>query len=141
MNKHDILYAAGLFDGEGTVSLMRKMKKERRSPVVSLSSTTRELVDFMKSTFGGTIINVTARRVHHRQAWHWQATHNRALEVLSQLYPYIREPEKKRRANLLLTGYKAVTAANGKYTPEMNDTREAFESEFFSTVRVLEPFA
>ncbi len=126
-----IAYAAGLFDGEGTVSLMRQSSKQRRCPVVSLSSTTRELVDFMYDTFGGVVTKAPKQQAHWKDAWHWQASHNRALEVLAQLMPYMREPEKRRRAALLVERYKSVTPRNGKYTDDLNVAREAFESEFF----------
>lgn len=133
MKKSTAMYAAGLFDGEGTVSLMRQHVTKRKSPVASLSSTTYELVEFMKTNFGGSIAKLSKREDHHKQAWHWQITHNGALDALRVISPYLLEPEKKRRATLLLSTYKKVTAANGKYTPEMDLARQAFENEFFGT--------
>lgn len=125
----DLAYAAGLIDGEGTITLMRKRVRERRSPMVSVSSTTLELLEFMKYTFGGHIIAL--RKTKHKQAWHWQVSHDVAISVIEQVYQYLREPEKKRRAQLIITEYKNVTPRNGKYTPELNVAREMFEAEFF----------
>jgi hypothetical protein len=132
MKDHTHIYAAGLFDGEGTVTMTRQKPNERRTPVASLSSTTYELVDFMRATYGGQVIRLSSRKEHHKQAWHWQATRDRALAVLTHIRPYLREPDKKRRADMLVERYKSVTARNGKYSPELDATRRAFESEFFS---------
>lgn len=129
----DYQYAAGLFDGEGTVTLTRRSANKKRGPAVTLSSTTYELVEFMKKMFGGQIVTLSrSKDAGHKQAWHWQSAYNQALDMLRLVEPYLLEPEKKRRANLLLTRYKEVTPRNGKYTPELLTARESFEQEFFN---------
>lgn len=46
-------YAAGLFDGEGTVALSYETSKhEFRQPAVSVASTTPELLDSLKLHHG-----------------------------------------------------------------------------------------
>ena len=125
-------YAAGLFDGEGTVTMTRYKKNERRTPVASLSSTTYELVDFMRQQYGGQVITLTKRQNHHKQAWHWQVSRDGALAFLEHVRAYLREPDKKRRADMLVERYKTVTARNGKYTTELATARELFEEEFFN---------
>jgi hypothetical protein len=131
MNSITNAYAAGLIDGEGTVTLMKQARAQRRSPVISVSSTTKELVDFMKSNFGGHI--VTLKPTQFKQAYHWQCSHNTALACLEQVAPFLREPEKKRRAELLLSRYKSVTPRNGKYSDELETEKQAFELEFFGS--------
>jgi hypothetical protein len=134
MTLDHIIYAAGLFDGEGTVTLTKmNAANQFRAPGVSLSSTTYTLVDFMKSTFGGQIIKLKrAKSQGHKQAWHWQTYRGSAINVLEQISPYLREPEKRRRALLILEQYKVVTPRNGKYTPEQIELKEAFEATFFA---------
>lgn len=128
-----IAYTAGLVDGEGTVTLSRMKSNERRCPVVSVSSTTYELMLFMKEHFGGAISTLSrAADQGHKQAWHWQTSRNNAIMLLSLIEPYMVEPAKKRRAQLVINRYKAVTPRNGKYTTEMIELRDAFEQEFFS---------
>ena len=128
-----IAYTAGLVDGEGTVTLSRMKANERRCPVVSISSTTYELMLFMKQHFGGAISTLSrAATQGHKQAWHWQTSRNGAISLLSLIESYMVEPAKKRRARLIIERYKSVTPRNGKYTDELIEQREAFEQEFFA---------
>lgn len=129
---NDLAYAAGLFDGEGTVTLGRTHANKRRYPVISLTSTTKELVDIMKELFGGSI---RARKIpknpKHNQAWIWELTNDSAIEVLCKILPHLREPEKIRRADLIVRKYKLVTPRTGKYSEETNIAKLEFEKEFF----------
>lgn len=135
----EAIYTAGLFDGEGTVSLMRTNRHQPyRFPTVSLTSTTYEFISFLKETFGGYIVNQKTYKTHHKQAWIWTVASNTALSFLAQIFPYLKDPEKKRRANLLLTQYKLITPANGHYTEGQKIAKEAFEVEFFHPSNTIE---
>ena len=125
-------YTAGLVDGEGTITLMRITRGKTRAPVVSISSTTYELVEFMKNTYGGHVIKLAHTNTKWKQAWHWQASYDRAIEVIQAIEPYLREPKKRYRAQLILDRYKSVTPRNGKYTPDLLEARRLFEEEFFA---------
>ncbi|MFU8891016.1 MAG: hypothetical protein ACNA76_05070 [Anaerosomatales bacterium] len=94
-------YAAGLIDGEGTVTLSRNHSGKMRSPVISMTSTTPEVLRFMQERYGGSI------------------------------RPYLLVPEKIRRADLIIQTYKSVTPRNGKYDAKTAIARHAFELEFF----------
>lgn len=128
-----LAYAAGLIDGEGTVTLTRMSRNQWRSPVVSVSSTTYELVNHLKTTFGGTLVRLAKPKApHHRQAWHWQVSRDNAIALLAAVEPLMLEPEKKRRARLIVSRYKQVTPRNGRYTLEGALAKQDFEDEFFS---------
>lgn len=132
MNKEILSYAAGLIDGEGTITLVKNASNEKRAPIVSVASTTKELVDYMQRQFGGHVITLRRNmKVGHKQAYDWKVSRDNAIEVIRQVLPYMHEPEKIRRGRLILNQYKIVTPRNGKYTEEMNKLREAFEVEFF----------
>jgi len=45
-------YVAGIIDGEGTIGLTRIHPNENRRPVVSISSTERPLLEYIKSVVG-----------------------------------------------------------------------------------------
>lgn len=118
-------------DGEGTVTLSRRNGGKFRSPVVSMSSTTHELVEFMKTSFGGCISSHKTYKLHHKPSWVWKVTGDSAINFLLSVSPHMREPEKLRRSNLILTQYKEVTKRNGKYTAEEQEDKLAFEALFF----------
>ena len=52
LTESDAAYIAGLVDGEGTVTLIRKHKNEHRQLSLSISSTELPLLDFVKSATG-----------------------------------------------------------------------------------------
>jgi hypothetical protein len=125
-------YSAGLIDGEGTITLSKEFKHSRfRYPCVSISSTTYELLEYMKTTFGGSISNQKKYKDHYKNSWSWKLDYDRALVFLEKIFPYMKEPEKIRRANLLLKEYKSLTPRNGKYTELQTTNKLRFEAEFF----------
>jgi hypothetical protein len=127
----DDIYTAGLIDGEGTITLTHKRNNQFRSPCVSVSSTTLELVQFLEKTYGGSISKHKVYRDHHKQSYSWKVHYNQAISFLTKVTPYLKEPEKLRRANLILTGYKSVTKRNGKYSSDELEAKLAFEDVFF----------
>jgi len=127
-----LAYAAGLIDGEGTITLSRRRKGYRfRSPVISMSSTTIELVEFMKSTFGGSISSHKTYQLHHKKSYSWKIVDNTAVKLSELLLPFLREPEKRRRAELIAHDYKLATTKNGKYNPDKLAAKVFFEQTFF----------
>lgn len=125
------IYTAGLFDGEGTVTLCSRNKNKMRSPKVSIPSTSYELMEFLKSNYGGHISTKKKYKEHHKQSWSWSLSYNKVIKFLKAIFPYLREKEKIRRTNLILTQYKKVTPRNGKYTKELLQKRQQFIQQFF----------
>ena len=125
-------YSAGLFDGEGTVTIS-KYKKDTtfRHPVASVSSTSFELVNQLKETFGGCISTKKIYESHHKQAYQWTLANNNALAFFAAIYPYMIEKNKRYRVKLLLEEYRLVTPRNGKYTEEQKLKKIDFENRFF----------
>lgn len=132
ISQTDLAYAAGLIDGEGTITMIKKHASDKyRCSTVSMSSTTLELLVFMKERFNGCISNHKTYQSHHKKSYAWKVVNNDAIAALSLIVNYLREPEKLRRANLILSTYKSVTVRNGKYTPELTARKLQFEHEFF----------
>lgn len=124
-------YTAGLIDGEGTVSLIRQRRSLYRSPTVSVSSTSFELIEYLIAEHGGRV--VTKKKIeNNKQAWEWRLDYDRALDFLVQILPHMREKKKIRRAQYLLDRYKRVTRRNGKYTDLEREEKLKFEDGFFS---------
>jgi len=129
-------YSAGLMDGEGTVALIYKYKTSRyRWPHVALPSCTSELTAFLKEQFGGCVSGKKARKKNHSPSATWAVTGDRALSFLQKVLPYLREPEKIRRAQMLVKDYKKLTPRNGRYTEEQRQAKLTFEHRFFEEGR------
>lgn len=126
------IYTAGLFDGEGSVMFTKSHKSKFRAPAVSVTSTTYEILEFLKNNFGGHISKQKVYKAHHKPCWSWKVTYNAAINFLSIILPYMKEPQKIHRARLLVEKYKLVTPRNGKYNEELLAKRSAFNQEFFA---------
>ena len=131
MKDTDIAYIAGLVDGEGSICLQRKHKNDPyRRPVVSIPSTTRELVQRPKLLFGGCICKHKTYKEHHKQHWSWRLSDRAAVKFCAVIYPWLLEPSKQHRAKLIADTYLLVTPRNGKYSEIMHERKMRFEHEF-----------
>lgn len=138
INVNDV-YTAGLIDGEGTITLTRTGKNQNRAPCVTVSSTTYELVLFLKEAYGGHIVKLaTSANKKHKQAYHWQTSYRAAMNVITLVLPFMKEPEKCRRGQLILDQYNIVTPRSGRYTDNLLEMKRAFEVEFFKGSAVVE---
>lgn len=127
-------YIAGLFDGEGTVTLSYNNKKDTfRTPIVSISSTSIELLEFLTSEFGGSIVKQKVYKEHHKQSWSWRLQRRNAINFLNCILPYMREKSKISRANLICNNYIKLTPRNGKYSEKAKSAKLEFEKKFFAS--------
>lgn len=127
-------YIAGIIDGEGTITLTRLSANEYRAPVVSVTSTTIEILEYLQERCGGSISSQSKKEVQHKDSWCWKIIRNKAIELLEQCSDYLLVPEKKYRADLIINQYKAVTPRNGRYNEERRKLKEKFEEDFFNFV-------
>ena len=113
-------YWAGLFDGEGCVSLIYTVRRRRESNnelpilgfrlVVLLANTRHGILRLMKHSFGGHLnSNKQPRSPKHKLVWTWRAiAFADALRFLQAIQPYVLIKQKAVRLGLLyLTTAKA----------------------------------
>jgi len=127
-----LAYAAGLFDGEGSVSLVRQNNNRTHSPQVAVASVDHEVVRWFQECFGGSIVTKQPRKSNHSVSYDWRLTDRRALAFLKLIRPYLVIERKIRRVDLLLNDYIACTPRNGRYTKEMTEQKQALIETFFS---------
>ena len=133
MNKTDIAYAAGLIDGEGTITLTKQASgNEFRYPVISMSSTTHELVEFMQTIFSGNIIERNNRHPKWNKVWVWSVRGKNCLYMANLILPYLKEPNKIGRAGILVNEYKDLTIRNGKYDESQVLLKKDMERRFLA---------
>ena len=132
MDERDFVYAAGLFDGEGSISLVKHRVSRWHSPQVSVASTDYEICEWFQTRFGGSIVTKQPRMPNHSLSWDWRLTDRRALNFLQKIRPYLVIERKIRRIDLLLNDYIRCTPRNGRYTTELAEKKEALIEAFFS---------
>ncbi len=126
----DIIYLAGLIDGEGSILLTRNNSNKWRAPVVSISSTTIEMLDFIPKLYGGCISKKKTEKGYLPE-FSYTVICDRALKLMIDILPYLRHPIKKKRVIYLIDNYKKVTKRNGKYTEEEKLAKQKFEQGFY----------
>ena|ERR1700678_2533133 len=132
MTHDDLVYTAALIDGEGSVLLTHCRPTERRSPAVTIPSTTKCFMSYLKKTFGGVVSSKRPSKKHHSKSWNWSVKHDAAIDLLRRVLPYLKHPEKIRRARLIVKHYKSVTVRNGRYTSKQAQRKDKFEQLFLS---------
>ena len=100
MNEVDIAYIAGLFDGEGCISIAKCAPRyEGCSPyyrlVVALVNTNEQAPRLLQSHFGGRVYlygdNKSPRQGGTaRPCWHWRAGGPECVEFLRVVSPYLK---------------------------------------------------
>lgn len=125
-------YVAGIIDGEGTITMSYVHKTNKwRTPVVSVSSTTIEILNALVAFCGGHICKHKVYKSHHLPSFSWRVHGRKAVELCSHLKTRLMVPEKRRRAALLATKYVACTPRNGKYTQTQTHKKQQLEHAFF----------
>jgi hypothetical protein len=132
ISSENAAYLAGLVDGEGSITLGRKNATAFRYPIVSIASTSIELLLWCKQKTGlGCITTKRLYRAHHKKSYHWVVAYAQAVEVLEMIILFLQEREKLRRAQLIVRLWPKITLRNGKYTLQQRDRKIMFEKEFF----------
>jgi len=125
-------YAAGIIDGEGSIYMSRSHKSDKfKHPIISVTSTSYEVLLFLSSLYGGTICNQKTYKDHHKKAWLWKIEYDSVLDCLNHIYPFLLIHEKKRRADFLLKYYKKFTKRNGKYNKTALKNKVLLEYYFY----------
>jgi len=132
MTNEQKAYIAGIIDGEGSIMLLKFHNNQFPSPCISISSTTIELLEWIKSvTKIGSIKSKKNYNIEkHADSFTYTVKYNDAIDLLIQIEPYLIIKTKKKRAQLIIEKYKSVTPRNGKYSNEMIKAKEEFYKEF-----------
>jgi hypothetical protein len=133
LSSKEAAYAAGIIDGEGSIQLTRIRKTRWPSPAVSVASTDFELVEWLRSRVGGSIVQKKVYSPNHSPSYEWKLTDRRALQFLKIVRPFLVSERKLARCDLLLGAYLACTPRNGRYSDAMA-TRKRELIELFSSL-------
>jgi hypothetical protein len=108
MNRQEkLIYAAGLFDGEGSISIavdLSRLKKKRSSPhfaaQVHIAMIDRCGIEIFPELFGGNISYQKPRTKMRHGLYRWQASTKNASKIIKEMLPYLRV--KRPQAEILL---------------------------------------
>lgn len=88
----DIKYVAGLFDGEGSVSIILRLYKSlTRNPChylsCGISLTNKQTIDMLQNEFGGKVVLLRSKG-NRKPCWRWTLDNSSAVQFLEAIEPY-----------------------------------------------------
>jgi hypothetical protein len=98
----DCIWAAGFFEGEGTVTIAVRNSDETYRLVVIISNTDRPLVEWFRGRWGGWLQPVYGERPGRVPAWTWAVAGPGAERFISDIGPYVRSQKKLAKLRLAL---------------------------------------
>jgi len=101
-------YFAGLFDGEGYVTVSVPRERNTAVLIVGLGSTDPSVLAELRRVFGGCLTGIRiSSRISRRPSREWKITNDGAAEFLKTVFPYLRI--KKRQAALAFKFRKVMS--------------------------------
>lgn len=102
MTTEERAWAAGLFEGEGSIRINKATKRNLGHLVVSVTNTDREILDFFQARWPGHMKPTRGLRVDQREAWQWLTAANKAAAFLCDLMPFFQTSRVIEKAKFAL---------------------------------------
>lgn len=119
----DCIWAAGLFEGEGTATIVRSGTHNRG--LISVTSTDSQIIYFFQNRWHGVLRTVHPRKAVHRIAWTW--TLNSSFKILcfiADILPHLRTSAEKEKFELLAQAQ--LERRQGSKSPELRNRLETY---------------
>lgn len=138
LSTEELAYIAGLFDGEGTVTISsyrasRYGGTQRRILMVMLSSTDRSIIDCLRETFDGSL-TITKAHNNNKEIYRWTLSARMAADFLYIVLPYLRI--KREHAILGLEWQSTVRRDTNQFVHYSDEVLE-WQEFYISRIRKL----
>ncbi len=136
-----IAYTAGLFDGEGSISVSiydRGYKNGSQTLTCNITSTDPDIIPMLKTWWDISGSVYYHERVAHDNMstfWAWQIRTREAKFILQHIYPYLNIKKARAELAILYIDWKSVIPNNG--AAGKNDFDMEIERDVWSTMRYL----
>lgn len=131
----NIQYISGFFDADGSITLVKRNKKENKSPHIYFTNTylniLKSIKDFLEKEYKlkGRISTKKVYNDVHNIGYSLTYSNRNAKSLCKLLQPV--HPKKIHRINTINKYYDIVTIRNGRYTEKQLLKKKAFERLFF----------
>lgn len=89
MTDVELAWAAGLFEGEGTIRISRPSLSNWGAVFVSVVNTDKQIIDWFHYRFAGYVKSAGTPKGNRRDAWVWLIASKRAIAFLESIKPFI----------------------------------------------------
>lgn len=104
--KEKLIWFTGLFEGEGSFKIL----KEKYVRGIVIPSTDLDVLEKVKSFFGGEIYKTSKRKKHWKESWVWSLASVEAEGLVREMIPFL----LNRRADRAITWLKLYEQRNVK---------------------------
>lgn len=129
LDNADAAYLAGVLESRATLHLLRR-KGRHPYPTLRVSSVDTELVEWLHTRCGGSLLEQRVPEAHHQRKFEWRVDNRQVLDVLEYALPFCRLDHLAMPAQFLLDHYINLTARNGQYSKAKLARRELMLEEF-----------
>jgi hypothetical protein len=139
MKRISAAWAAGFFEGEGTVTIANNRVGIYTRIVVKISNTDIECLGFFQDRWpAGSIRLLHAATDKRRPAWEWRLQSGRAEKFLRDIRPYVRSKRVQTKIRLALKVQKNRYGVGRPTRPRMPPAEyHALHAEFRAQMREL----
>jgi hypothetical protein len=129
-SKEQLAYAAGFFDGEGTVSF--NISGSGGGVIsASIENTNKEVIEYLKHEFGGTIFFTCHDNIKWKNTYSWSVSGQTCIDFLQNIKPWvIIKKEQINLAEFFFINRNTVTRKHGlseEYKNEMKLIKRQFK--------------
>lgn len=89
MTPTELAWAAGLFEGEGTIRINKPSMRNWGTLCASVVNTDSDVTDFFQARWPGYLKPCGVSKPNHRPAWMWVIAAHKAVEFLRAIRPYV----------------------------------------------------
>lgn len=137
------IYTAGIFDGEGCISIAKGRKGKKYSNpnefyhklYVCITNTNERLILFIYKNYGGHLYTNIRRSPKHKLCYKWGLTQQQAEDFLKEILPYL--IVKKEQAELALLLRQTVDVNNRRNHNGLPDKVKNFREVCWYKMRRL----
>ncbi len=120
-DKEQLIYLAGLVDGEGCLS--SNEYKGRYRPRFAVASTFKPVLLWARMLWGGNLYVHPTRKGQTKESYEWTLHCNQAIKLVEQLLPYLKI--KKSEAMVFVSFFKVDVATSQSLAKELSVLKRA----------------
>lgn len=100
--RDDLVWAAGLFEGEGTIAIAIRRQDETYRMLCSVGNTDRSVIEFFQDRWVGWLQPGYGKGPRRRPSWSWTVVGPRAENFLRMIESHIRTARVRSKLDLAL---------------------------------------
>lgn len=128
------VWAAGLFEGEGTITIAVRNQDSTYRLVCVIGHTDRQVINFFHHRWGGWVQPAYGERPGRKQAWSWTVAGPVAEQFLVSIQPFVLTLRVRRKLLLALDFRREQTSLKSVWSkPEY----KAAQRQAYSEMRLL----